>query len=86
MLKPEDTFNPVLQRYYQAVHTRALEPGAPIPALDPAIEKYVTPDEALFKNAKVGVSDFKNNFKLKKNGIVSELGVGWFAALVHSHA
>ena len=39
-LKPRHTYNPVLQRLYQCIQTRALVPGAPLPPLDPIIEKY----------------------------------------------
>ena len=38
-LKPKYTYNPALQHFYQAVQTRALHPNAPIPQLDPLIEK-----------------------------------------------
>ena len=38
-LKPLETYNPVLQRIYQNLEVRALDPQAPIQELDPAIAK-----------------------------------------------
>ena len=38
-LKPKCTYNPVLQHFYQAVQKRALQPEAPVPPLDPVIQK-----------------------------------------------
>lgn len=67
-LAPHRTFNPVLQRFYQALQARAMEPDCPLPALDPEIEKYVTPDASLFKAQEARVRAFRSNFELKKNG------------------
>jgi ATP-dependent DNA helicase 2 subunit 2 len=36
-LQPKSTFNPVLQHFWQCVHARALNPGQPLPQLDPMI-------------------------------------------------
>jgi ATP-dependent DNA helicase 2 subunit 2 len=38
-LKPKYTYNPVLQRFYQCVQFRALNPDSNLPKLDPLIEK-----------------------------------------------
>jgi ATP-dependent DNA helicase 2 subunit 2 len=39
VLRPKEVFNPVLQHFRQCVHVRALQPGAPLPGLDPLIER-----------------------------------------------
>jgi len=41
-LDPRKTFNPVLQRFYQALQARAMEPDCPLPELDPEIQKCVS--------------------------------------------
>jgi len=38
-LQPKTTFNPALQRFYQCVERRALDPEADISELDPVISK-----------------------------------------------
>jgi len=50
-LKPQNTFNPVLQRFYQNLQARALDPECEIQELDPVIMKYLeVPDELFQKN------------------------------------
>lgn len=66
VLKPKHTYNPVLQHFYQTVQARALKPGAPIPKLDPKIEAYVNPDEALLKKAKAELDAFQAAFPLQR--------------------
>ena len=73
-LRPERTFNPVLQRFYQALQARALEPDCPVPPLDPEIEAFVTPDAALFEKGERVVKAFRANFEFKKNGAAGWLG------------
>jgi ATP-dependent DNA helicase 2 subunit 2 len=36
-LRPKDTFNPMMQHYYQCLKERYLRPDAPLPALPPAV-------------------------------------------------
>lgn len=80
-LKPKYTYNPVLQRLYQCVQHRALKPDAPLPHLDPVIERYiflfifcqrfsfsyVNPDKTLFHNAEPPLKKFKSMFPLQKS-------------------
>eukprot|EP00011_Vannellida_sp_DIVA3-517-6-12_P007195 CAMPEP_0114621812 /NCGR_PEP_ID=MMETSP0168-20121206/9418_1 /TAXON_ID=95228 ORGANISM="Vannella sp., Strain DIVA3 517/6/12" /NCGR_SAMPLE_ID=MMETSP0168 /ASSEMBLY_ACC=CAM_ASM_000044 /LENGTH=721 /DNA_ID=CAMNT_0001833015 /DNA_START=11 /DNA_END=2176 /DNA_ORIENTATION=- len=66
VLKPKHTYNPVLQHFYQTVQARALKPGAPVPKLDPRIEAYVNPDEALLAKAKVELDAFEAAFPLQR--------------------
>jgi hypothetical protein len=40
-LRPVETFNPLLQRFYQALTARGLKPGAPLPELADVVKKYV---------------------------------------------
>jgi len=65
-LKPTDTFNPVIQRFYQSVEVRALDPSAPIPELDPIIANYVNPAEAMLKKADAAFKRFADVFKFEK--------------------
>lgn len=54
--KPSKLFNPALQRFYQCVERRALNPYADIEALDPVIQAYINPDKAMMdRNVKNGV-------------------------------
>lgn len=66
-LRPVDTFNPVLQRFYTCLTARAMAAGCPLPPLTPLVEKTVFPDKALFAKAKGAVDGFKAEFNLKVN-------------------
>ncbi len=39
-LQPKLTFNPVMQRVFQCVQHRAINPSDPIPPLDPILDRY----------------------------------------------
>lgn len=65
-LKPKNTYNPVLQHFYQCVQKRALDKEAALPPLDPAIAKYLNPDGALFAKAKQALEDFEQKFPVTK--------------------
>jgi len=64
-LKPRYTFNPALQRFYQCVERRALDPEAPIDELHPSIQKYILPDPSLMRQAAPKIRAFKQAFQLK---------------------
>eukprot|EP01104_Vermistella_antarctica_P009440 TRINITY_DN242_c2_g1_i1.p1 TRINITY_DN242_c2_g1~~TRINITY_DN242_c2_g1_i1.p1 ORF type:complete len:766 (-),score=263.58 TRINITY_DN242_c2_g1_i1:75-2372(-) len=63
-LKARHTYNPSLQRFYQAVVHRALHPNEPLQELDPVIRAYVEPDGAMFGKAAGELALFKNAFVL----------------------
>lgn len=72
-LKISQTFNPVLQHYYQCLQFRALHPKDPLPTLDPQIAKYCLPEENpdsfLFKLVERNthqIQEFAKSFPLKK--------------------
>eukprot|EP01102_Stenamoeba_stenopodia_P012456 TRINITY_DN3947_c0_g2_i1.p1 TRINITY_DN3947_c0_g2~~TRINITY_DN3947_c0_g2_i1.p1 ORF type:complete len:754 (+),score=228.50 TRINITY_DN3947_c0_g2_i1:208-2469(+) len=65
-LKPKYTYNPSLQHFYQAIQKRALNPKAHLPKLDPIIEKYINPDEDLFRQASDALKSFQQAFPLTK--------------------
>jgi ATP-dependent DNA helicase 2 subunit 2 len=65
-LKPKYTYNPALQHFYQVLQSRAMQPEAPLPPLDALVEKYVNPDEELFKNAEDSLKNFKEKFVFVK--------------------
>jgi len=66
-LKPKYTYNPVLQRFYQCVQKKALNPQESVlEALDPLIARYINPDEQLFHKAKGAIKNFQDSFKLTK--------------------
>ena len=46
-LKPTETFNPTLQRFYQWLAARSLTPGCPIPPIDGVVKKWVKPLPAI---------------------------------------
>eukprot|EP01114_Cavostelium_apophysatum_P020328 TRINITY_DN6786_c0_g1_i1.p1 TRINITY_DN6786_c0_g1~~TRINITY_DN6786_c0_g1_i1.p1 ORF type:complete len:724 (+),score=198.04 TRINITY_DN6786_c0_g1_i1:75-2246(+) len=71
-LKPKHTYNPALQRFYQCVQYRALHPQAPLPKIDPQIERYVRPDAELFYKASSALDSFRDSFPLQKSEAVKE--------------
>lgn len=56
-LKPRLVFNPVIHHFMQCVHARALHPGAPLPPLDPVIERYLL-DRRTVSQSFLGVKGF----------------------------
>mmetsp|Transcript_12730 Transcript_12730/g.24528 ORF Transcript_12730/g.24528 Transcript_12730/m.24528 type:complete len:364 (+) Transcript_12730:377-1468(+) len=66
LLQPEQTFNPVLQRFYQCVERRALDESAEVSELDPLIARYVNPDKATLKASEGPFKAFKAAFQLRK--------------------
>jgi ATP-dependent DNA helicase 2 subunit 2 len=64
-LVPKRTFNPALQRFYQCVEHRALDPSADISELDPAIQRYIVPDASLAAAAAPALAEFKASFDLR---------------------
>ena len=64
-LVPKHTFNPALQRFYQVVQARALDPEADISELDPEIAKYILPDPSLMRRAAPKLNHFKASFELR---------------------
>lgn len=65
-LDPLNTFNPVNQRFYNALRTRALAPGAALPPPDPEVEKCMHPDPEVFAKATGAIDRFKSEFPLKR--------------------
>ncbi|KAH3742839.1 ATP-dependent DNA helicase [Pelomyxa schiedti] len=64
-LQLKQTFNPVLQRFYQTVQQRALTPTLPLPNLDPSV--MMTPLKSLFDAAEPAIAEFEQSFPLKKS-------------------
>ena len=63
-LIPKYTYNPILQRFYQAVEKRALDPHADISEMDPSISSYIHPDASLLRQAAPKLANFKSSFTL----------------------
>jgi len=63
--QPSFTFNPVLQRFYDNVQRRAMDPSAEIAELDPTIAKYCTPDPAMLEKAHGAFVNFQRVFPLQ---------------------
>eukprot|EP00727_Mastigamoeba_balamuthi_P013963 m51a1_g919 putative atp-dependent dna helicase (755) ;mRNA; r:181520-185343 len=82
-LKPKHTYNPVLQRFYQAVQVRALNSAAAVPELDPEVARYIMPDADLFARAETALRDFGAHFALEKTEAAakSEKRVYWRDAM-----
>eukprot|EP00730_Choanoeca_flexa_P005955 TRINITY_DN12057_c4_g1_i5.p1 TRINITY_DN12057_c4_g1~~TRINITY_DN12057_c4_g1_i5.p1 ORF type:complete len:733 (+),score=248.24 TRINITY_DN12057_c4_g1_i5:50-2248(+) len=64
-LAPDDTFNPAVQMYDQAVIQRALHPDEPLNDLDPLVAQYIEPNELLVKKSKPLVDTLKELFPLR---------------------
>eukprot|EP00897_Mesotaenium_endlicherianum_P003505 jgi/Mesen1/3182/ME000184S02244 len=62
---PEDTPNPVLQRFYKFVHQRVVSPEAELAPLDESLRECVEPDPALLKQACGELARFADAFPLK---------------------
>eukprot|EP01105_Mastigella_eilhardi_P010054 TRINITY_DN2353_c0_g1_i3.p1 TRINITY_DN2353_c0_g1~~TRINITY_DN2353_c0_g1_i3.p1 ORF type:complete len:753 (-),score=192.03 TRINITY_DN2353_c0_g1_i3:99-2321(-) len=72
-LKPKEVYNPVLQRFYQCVAQRALDPAHPISVVDPAIDKLVKPNERLVSQAAPALEAFAASFPLQKSEAAAKL-------------
>ena len=48
-LKPSETYNPILQYFYQCLESKALSDDKEIPPLDEEIKKYLIPNKELFE-------------------------------------
>jgi len=65
-LKIENTFNPTRQYFFQAIFYRALSEDGELPPLDPAIKRYLTPEEKIFEGTQEQMKSFRKEFKLVK--------------------
>jgi len=66
-LRPQNTFNPILQRFYSNLQTRALDPHAALQEVSPLVTKYLEPDAALFENEETAaaLTEFERQFETK---------------------
>ncbi|XP_023933350.1 X-ray repair cross-complementing protein 5 [Lingula anatina] len=64
-LKPKLTFNPHLQRLYQCLQHKALNPDDPLPELSPIIADYLKPPQEVLTNCQSHVEKLKEVFPLK---------------------
>ncbi|XXQ33597.1 VWFA domain-containing protein [Plasmodiophora brassicae] len=64
-LDPDFTYNPVLQRFYEALEIRSLDPDAPIPDLSHDVRSAMEPMEDLFDAAQSSFDAFKQVFPLE---------------------
>ncbi|KAI5059201.1 hypothetical protein GOP47_0025520 [Adiantum capillus-veneris] len=67
LLLPERTLNPVLQRWYQFLHQKHMDPNAEVPSLDDALQPVVEPDQELVSEIESVIKRFNNQFTLKVN-------------------
>mmetsp|Transcript_14585 Transcript_14585/g.41440 ORF Transcript_14585/g.41440 Transcript_14585/m.41440 type:complete len:728 (+) Transcript_14585:232-2415(+) len=58
----KQTFNPALHHLYETLHQRALNPGCPIPPLDPALAAPLRPAPATFERAAPELERFHDAF------------------------
>ena len=65
-LKPSDTYNPVLQYFYQCLEHKALNKDNNLPGLDEVIEEYLKPDKNLFEGNKF-VTFLPKIFEIKES-------------------
>ena len=67
-LKPNSTFNPVLQNYYQYICNKAFgDKSQEIPKIDPFVNDYIHPEHKLYKAYAKDIDEFKTKFVLKEN-------------------
>ena len=71
-LQPKSTFNPVVQRMYQGIQHRALNPQDPIPELDPLLKNYVEPHKKLWQVASVQGAAVTEGFQLTMVSVSSD--------------
>lgn len=65
-LDPEETYNPRLWLVNKAITTRALNPAAPIPEIDPRLAKQLEPIPKLLERSKESVSRLKRLLNIKQ--------------------
>jgi ATP-dependent DNA helicase 2 subunit 2 len=65
-LQPKKTFNPVLQRMFQCIQERSLNPDDAIPDLDPFLAEYVQPPRELLTICEEKLQKIKELFPLEK--------------------
>ncbi|XP_065898118.1 X-ray repair cross-complementing protein 5-like [Dysidea avara] len=65
-LKPKMLFNPLILRTFQCIQHRALNPGTTLPKLDPLIDNYLRPNEAIVANCTDQIQRLKDLFPLVK--------------------
>ena len=63
-LKPELTFNPVLQHLYHNIYRRSINPNSAIQPLNHTIQSYIQPDHILQQRAHTAINNFRSQFKL----------------------
>nr|CAG4711704.1 unnamed protein product [Naegleria fowleri] len=87
-LRPTKTFNPLVQHFYDCLHTRALKPNDPLPPVDPLITKYCYPEmnedsfyRKLIRKTRDKRIKFKSLFPAKEVEQETKLGKRkyWFA-------
>ncbi|ETV96595.1 hypothetical protein H310_10297 [Aphanomyces invadans] len=59
-------FNPALQRLYDTIAQRAMDPNAPLAPLPPFVERYLREDRSLFEPALPAIQAFDRAFQLKE--------------------
>jgi len=64
-LRPQQTFNPCLQRFYQNLQLRALDEQASLQPLDDVLVKTLEPDAELFNGGEEAVKQFTTLFPTK---------------------
>uniref|UniRef100_A0A0G4IFM2 VWFA domain-containing protein n=1 Tax=Chromera velia CCMP2878 TaxID=1169474 RepID=A0A0G4IFM2_9ALVE len=63
-LDPKSCFNPVIQRFNQAIVARAMDPSAPLPDLDPKIEANLKPERDIAEKAQPAFAAVKAAFTI----------------------
>jgi ATP-dependent DNA helicase 2 subunit 2 len=71
VLKPSETFNPVLQYFYQCLEHKSLEKESNLPPLDEAIGAYLKPDKKMFENNKF-VTFLPKMFEIKEKEVKAD--------------
>lgn len=67
LLQPEQTINPVLQRFYYFLHLRSLNPEAKVPPLDESLRCIVEPDLLRLDENQYAINQFSQQLTLTPN-------------------
>jgi ATP-dependent DNA helicase 2 subunit 2 len=72
-LKPSETFNPIVQHFYECLHTRVLHPNDELPKIDENITQTCLPQlakdsfyQTMLQKSKESIEIFCKEFPLKK--------------------
>lgn len=64
LLKPHNIPNPAFQRHFQCLHHRAVNPGTPLPAMEPWLQAALDRPEVVRESCRAPLEEMKRKFPL----------------------